>query len=60
MVLFLCFKTSDLFCRFDKFNARFSPFEKTILRDLFLKVENDIDGQFYAEIIDVNNIDLIK
>lgn len=42
-----------MFCRFDKFNMKFSPFEKSILRELFLKLENDLDGQFYAEIIDV-------
>lgn len=48
--------TSELFCRFDRFNARFSPFEKPSLRDLFLKVENDLDGQFYAELIGVSFI----
>jgi AMP deaminase len=39
------------FHRFDKFNAKYNPIGQPILRDIFIKIDNDIDGLFFAEIL---------
>ncbi|XP_071993770.1 AMP deaminase 1 [Engystomops pustulosus] len=39
------------FQRFDKFNAKYNPVGASELRDLYLKTENFIDGEYFATII---------
>jgi len=41
---------SDTFERFDRFNKKYNPFNKTDFRDVFLKSDNHIGGQYLAEI----------
>uniref|UniRef100_A0A3P9LU53 AMP deaminase n=1 Tax=Oryzias latipes TaxID=8090 RepID=A0A3P9LU53_ORYLA len=42
------------FQRFDKFNAKYNPVGASELRDLYLKTENHISGEYFATIIKVN------
>ncbi|XP_030640020.1 AMP deaminase 1 isoform X2 [Chanos chanos] len=39
------------FQRFDKFNAKYNPVGASELRDLYLKTENHIQGEYFATII---------
>uniref|UniRef100_A0A8C8SVV0 AMP deaminase 2 n=1 Tax=Pelusios castaneus TaxID=367368 RepID=A0A8C8SVV0_9SAUR len=39
------------FQRFDKFNDKYNPVGASELRDLYLKTENAIDGEYFATII---------
>ncbi|KAI2661892.1 AMP deaminase 1 [Labeo rohita] len=39
------------FQRFDKFNAKYNPVGASELRDLYLKTENHISGEYFATII---------
>ncbi|XP_012671133.2 AMP deaminase 1 isoform X2 [Clupea harengus] len=39
------------FQRFDKFNAKYNPVGASELRDLYMKTENHIDGEYFATII---------
>ncbi|CAG01709.1 unnamed protein product, partial [Tetraodon nigroviridis] len=39
------------FQRFDKFNAKYNPVGASELRDLYLKTENYINGEYFATII---------
>ncbi|XP_048467801.1 AMP deaminase 1 [Rhincodon typus] len=39
------------FQRFDKFNAKYNPVGASELRDLYLKTENAIEGEYFAHII---------
>lgn len=41
------------FHRFDKFNAKYNPVGASELRDLYLKTENAINGEYFATIIKV-------
>ncbi len=41
---------TDTFERFDRFNKKYNPFNKTDFRDVFLKIDNHIEGQYLAEI----------
>jgi len=41
------------FQRFDKFNAKYNPVGASELRDLYLKTENTINGEYFATIIKV-------
>ncbi|KAH7925575.1 AMP deaminase [Leucogyrophana mollusca] len=40
----------DSFHRFDKFNLKYNPIGESRLREIFLKVDNYIDGQYFAEL----------
>jgi len=46
-------KDRNTFHRFDKFNAKYNPIGQSSLRDIFIKVDNDINGVFFAEILKV-------
>lgn len=46
------------FQRFDKFNAKYNPVGCSQLRDLYLKSENAIDGEYFATIIKVRQDDM--
>ncbi|XP_069489503.1 AMP deaminase 1-like [Ambystoma mexicanum] len=39
------------FQRFDKFNAKYNPVGASELRDLYMKTDNYIDGEYFATII---------
>eukprot|EP00040_Diaphanoeca_grandis_P031856 m.191547 g.191547 ORF g.191547 m.191547 type:complete len:853 (+) comp32435_c2_seq1:328-2886(+) len=40
-----------LYHRFDRFNKKYNPIGESILREIFLKIKNEVDGRFYAEVI---------
>ncbi|XP_028264751.1 AMP deaminase 1 isoform X2 [Parambassis ranga] len=46
------------FQRFDKFNAKYNPVGASELRDLYLKTENHIQGEYFATIIKEVSSDL--
>ncbi|XP_053313540.1 AMP deaminase 1 isoform X2 [Spea bombifrons] len=46
------------FQRFDKFNAKYNPVGASELRDLYLKTDNSIDGEYFATIIKAMSSDL--
>lgn len=41
----------NTFHRFDKFNSKYNPIGESRLREVFLKVDNDMGGRYYAEVI---------
>lgn len=41
------------FQRFDKFNDKYNPVGASELRDLYLKTDNYINGEYFATIIKV-------
>lgn len=43
-------RADNTFQRFDHFNAKYNPFGKSELREVFLKSNNSMGGQYYAEI----------
>ena len=49
----LFLKGRQTFQRFDKFNAKYNPVGASELRDLYLKTENHINGEYFATIIKV-------
>lgn len=49
----LYLKGRQTFQRFDKFNAKYNPVGASELRDLYLKTENHINGEYFATIIKV-------
>jgi len=51
-VVFL--KGRQTFQRFDKFNAKYNPVGASELRDLYMKTENHINGEYFATIIKVS------
>ncbi|KAG1836358.1 AMP deaminase [Suillus subalutaceus] len=40
----------DSFHRFDQFNLKYNPIGESRLREIFLKIDNKIDGRYFAEI----------
>mmetsp|Transcript_1306 Transcript_1306/g.1533 ORF Transcript_1306/g.1533 Transcript_1306/m.1533 type:complete len:527 (-) Transcript_1306:76-1656(-) len=40
----------SVYQRFDNFNSKYSPFRLAKIRKIFLKVENVIDGRYFAEL----------
>jgi len=53
---------NETFERFDRFNKKYNPFNKIDFRDVFLKSDNYIEGQYLAEITKevFNHYDLSK
>ncbi|XP_043932805.1 AMP deaminase 2 isoform X3 [Protopterus annectens] len=41
----------NTFHRFDKFNAKYNPIGESILREIFIKTDNYINGKYFAHII---------
>ena len=60
--MFKSFLTQDrnTFHRFDKFNAKYNPIGKSKLRDIFIKTDNDIQGRYFAQIIQVSKLNLFE
>lgn len=52
-LLFVFLKGRQTFQRFDKFNAKYNPVGASELRDLYMKTENHIGGEYFATIIKV-------
>ena len=50
----------NTFHRFDKFNAKYNPIGESRLREVFLKTDNYLGGQYFAEIIKVKIILLLN
>lgn len=45
----------NTFHRFDKFNAKYNPIGESILREIFIKTDNYIEGKYFAHIIKVRH-----
>lgn len=43
----------NTFHRFDKFNAKYNPIGASILREIFMKTSNEIEGKYFAELMKV-------
>ncbi|XP_034441911.1 AMP deaminase 2-like isoform X2 [Hippoglossus hippoglossus] len=41
----------NTFHRFDKFNAKYNPIGESILREIFIKTDNHIEGKYFAHIV---------
>ncbi|XP_072238303.1 AMP deaminase 2-like isoform X3 [Leuresthes tenuis] len=41
----------NTFHRFDKFNAKYNPIGESILREIFIKTDNCVDGKYFAHIV---------
>ncbi|XP_028853835.1 AMP deaminase 2 isoform X2 [Denticeps clupeoides] len=41
----------NTFHRFDKFNSKYNPIGESILREIFIKTDNHIEGKYFAHII---------
>lgn len=50
-ILFL--QDRNTFHRFDKFNAKYNPIGESILREIFIKTDNYIEGKYFGHIIKV-------
>ncbi|CAG2121804.1 unnamed protein product, partial [Medioppia subpectinata] len=48
----------NTFHRFDKFNTKYNPIGESRLREIFLKTDNYINGEYYAEILKEVMMDL--
>ncbi|KRY31351.1 AMP deaminase 2 [Trichinella spiralis] len=44
-------KDRNTFHRFDKFNSKYNPLGQSVLRDIFIKTDNYIKGEFFAEVM---------
>ena len=43
----------NTFHRFDKFNSKYNPIGESKLREIFIKTDNDIGGEYFAQLIRV-------
>lgn len=43
------------FHRFDKFNSKYNPVGASELREIYLKMDNYIKGEYFARLIKVRN-----
>uniref|UniRef100_A0A4W5QC46 AMP deaminase n=1 Tax=Hucho hucho TaxID=62062 RepID=A0A4W5QC46_9TELE len=41
----------NTFHRFDKFNAKYNPIGESILREIFIKTDNHVEGKYFGHII---------
>ncbi|XP_034270668.1 AMP deaminase 2 isoform X4 [Pantherophis guttatus] len=41
----------NTFHRFDKFNAKYNPIGESVLREIFIKTDNQVSGKYFAHII---------
>lgn len=46
-----CLQDRNTFHRFDKFNAKYNPIGESRLREIFIKTDNYMGGQYFAEIM---------
>lgn len=43
----------NTFHRFDKFNTKYNPVGHNMLRDVFIKTDNYVNGKYFAEVLKV-------
>ena len=43
-----CYADNRIFNRFDRFNNKYNPVGQPVLREIFLKVDNMIQGSYFA------------
>lgn len=53
LLLSLSPQDRNTFHRFDKFNAKYNPIGESILREIFIKTDNYIEGKYFGHIIKV-------
>nr|XP_057939260.1 AMP deaminase 2-like isoform X3 [Doryrhamphus excisus] len=41
----------NTFHRFDKFNAKYNPIGESILREIFIKTDNHVEGKYFGHIV---------
>ncbi|GAV08500.1 hypothetical protein RvY_18182 [Ramazzottius varieornatus] len=41
----------NTFHRFDKFNAKYNPIGQSLLREIFIKTDNYVNGRYFADIL---------
>ncbi|KAI6221908.1 AMP deaminase [Aphelenchoides fujianensis] len=41
----------NTFHRFDKFNTKYNPVGQSVLREVFIKVDNYVNGKYFAELL---------
>jgi len=46
-----CHADSNVYHRFDKFNSKYNPLGQSVLRELYIKTDNYMNGQFFADIV---------
>ncbi|KAJ8265855.1 hypothetical protein COCON_G00149540 [Conger conger] len=44
-------KDRNTFHRFDKFNSKYNPIGESILREIFIKTDNHIEGKYFGHIV---------
>uniref|UniRef100_A0A4W5M3W1 AMP deaminase n=1 Tax=Hucho hucho TaxID=62062 RepID=A0A4W5M3W1_9TELE len=47
----VCSQDRNTFHRFDKFNAKYNPIGESILREIFIKTDNHIEGKYFGHMI---------
>lgn len=47
------FQDRNTFHRFDKFNSKYNPIGESILREIFIKTDNHVEGKYFGHIIKV-------
>lgn len=58
LIFFLLAQDRNTFHRFDKFNSKYNPIGESILREIFIKTDNYIEGKYFAHIVKVSFADL--
>ena len=53
VTVFVQLADRNAFHRFDKFNAKYNPIGQSLLRDIFVRSDNYIDGKYFAQILKV-------
>ena len=46
-----CHADRNIYHRFDNFNAKYNPMGVGLLREIYIKTDNYIDGLYFAQII---------
>ena len=41
----------EVYHRFDKFNSKYSPLGNPVLREIYIKTNNEMNGKYFASII---------
>jgi len=49
------YQDRNTFHRFDKFNAKYNPVGESRLREIFIKTDNFMEGQYFAELLKVSH-----
>ena len=55
-----CPQDRNTFHRFDKFNTKYNPIGESKLREIFIKTDNFIEGEYFAQLIKVRKLSNLK